>query len=207
MSAVPVFADGLSAPTLTASVNGSTVSLTWNTPLGTTSFMIRRGTTAAPAITTDGTLVATSSLNAFQDTNIVDGTYYYSIFGHNGVIYSHAGTNGPLTIHTPSGTSAAVKMLRMQNGLDSRGYPLSSSSSSLFSSTATLSSSSERGIVTSSSSSAQKSSTVSVHQAAPKSPQQTRICERVLKWFSGNAKMMRIVNERLTKRFGFGCEE
>lgn len=34
-----------------------------------------------------------------------------------------------------------------------------------------------------------------------------RTCERVMKWFRGNAKMLGRVNARLEKRFGFTCAE
>jgi len=34
---------------------------------------------------------------------------------------------------------------------------------------------------------------------------ETRTCERVMKWFKGDAKMLGRVNDRLEKRFGFNC--
>ena len=80
MSSVPVFADGLFAPTLSANVNGSTVSLSWNVPAGTATFMLRRDTAAAPANTSEGTLVVLTADNTtitYEDAGLASGTYYY----------------------------------------------------------------------------------------------------------------------------------
>ncbi|TSD00619.1 MAG: hypothetical protein Greene101449_91 [Candidatus Peregrinibacteria bacterium Greene1014_49] len=58
--------------------------------------------------------------------------------------------------------------------------------------------------------SAPSSSTSSASQGRqlpPETPLQIRICNRVMKLFFGNAKMLSRVNERLQKRFGFTCRD
>lgn len=51
------------------------------------------------------------------------------------------------------------------------------------------------------------SSSASVPKRQPRvqTPFQIRTCERILKWFAGNDKMMERVNARLKKRFSFVC--
>lgn len=45
-----------------------------------------------------------------------------------------------------------------------------------------------------------------LHTAAPAlTESEQRICDRVLKWFRNDAKMLARVNERIMKRFGFEC--
>lgn len=45
------------------------------------------------------------------------------------------------------------------------------------------------------------------HAAAAATDFEQRTCDRVLKWFKNDAKMLGRVNERLQKRFGFTCRE
>ena len=58
------------APTnLSASVNGDSVNLSWNTVADATSYNVYR----------DGSLIASSTSNAFTDTALADGTYLYEV--------------------------------------------------------------------------------------------------------------------------------
>ena len=58
------------APTnLSASVNGDSVNLSWNTVADATSYNVYR----------DGSLIASSTSNAFTDTALADGTYFYEV--------------------------------------------------------------------------------------------------------------------------------
>jgi hypothetical protein len=50
-------------------------------------------------------------------------------------------------------------------------------------------------------------SSTGLAHAEPPSDLQLRTCERVMKWFRGNQKMLDRVNARLEKRFGFRCSE
>lgn len=84
----------------------------------------------------------------------------------------------------------------------------SSASSSV--STATTSSSSARvssshARTSASSSKSSNRSSASGPTAAAQTPFAKRVCERVQRLFSGNAKMINRVNERLQRRFGFTC--
>ncbi len=101
MSAVPVFADGIATPTLSASVSDQTVSLSWNVPGGTQTFMLRRSTVAAPSNSSDGTLVDTfaNTTTTYDDTGLANGTYYYSVFAINGGLTSAPGSAGPVTVN------------------------------------------------------------------------------------------------------------
>ncbi len=200
MSVVPVFADGLSAPTLQASVSDSTITLTWNVPGGTHHFMLRRDTVSAPANSSAGTLVlntADTSTTSYNDTGLANGTYYYSIFGVTaGSLFSSPGTKGPLTVNVvviESSSSSSSEATVVHSGGGKRGRPGSGGGKA----------------PTLAELHALRLSANSGHAAAPKtdtdSESKTRTCERVMKWFSTDAKMLLRVNERLLKRFGFEC--
>jgi hypothetical protein len=107
MSTVPVFADGVSAPTVSAVVDGNTIMLSWTIPPGAVSFVIRRSTSGFPASTSDGVLVATpdGAVSSYNDTALLDGTYYYSVFAFNGASYSVGGHPSVMTVDTVAPSS------------------------------------------------------------------------------------------------------
>ncbi len=189
MSVVPVFADGVSAPTVSVTVEGSTVTLVWNIPAGAVSFIIRRGTGESPTTTTAGTLVATptSPTTIYNDTNLPNGTYYYSIFAINAFDQtSPAGTDDPVTVSVEVESSSETTS--SGGGGGRRGSPGRGGSAPAIAA--------QRGNAT--------------HAAAkqkPVSALQERVCVRALRLFRTNAKMFKKVNDRLTKRFQFVCEE
>jgi hypothetical protein len=92
-----------SAPVLSASRSGTSVSLSWTQPDTTASFMLRRSTLGAISSNSDGSTVSTTdvSITSYVDSGLSDGTYYYGIFAidSNGN-YSSAGTAPSVTIDT-----------------------------------------------------------------------------------------------------------
>lgn len=116
MSAVPVFADGLLPPTVSSSVDGSTINLSWDVPVGADHFIVRRSTTSAPSNTSEGTLILTTadtSITSYADTDLENGTYYYSVFADDGFGFaSGPGTAGPLTVNVHTGGAAAHNRIR-----------------------------------------------------------------------------------------------
>ncbi len=116
------------APTLTASASGTSVSLSWNTPLSATTFRLLRSTTHHPTSTLDGTTVSSTAYTTFVDTGLADGTYYYSVFAADGYLnYSTAGTStvsiDTVAPSTPSLFTAAASgnsvLLSWSNPLES----------------------------------------------------------------------------------------
>lgn len=193
MSMVPVFADGLVPPTLTASVSNATVTLSWNIPGGTNHFVLRRSTSAAPSNMSEGTMILTTADNtttSYEDVLLESGTYYYSIFGRTsgGGLTSSPGSAGPLsiTVATASSSDAPVS----HSGGGKRGKPGSGGGKA-----PTLSE--LRAL----------REEATTHAAAPENDMKARVCERVMTWFSTDEKMLGRVNERLMKRFGFVCGE
>jgi hypothetical protein len=94
------------APVLTAETTGNTAHLSWSVPASTESFVIRRSTDGFPTTYTDGTGVTTtnSSIINLTQTDLADGTYYYSIFAaDSGGQHSAAGT-ASITIDTTGPT-------------------------------------------------------------------------------------------------------
>lgn len=92
------------APVLTTAATSSQIDLSWTVPAGTASFALRRSTSGFPTSPTDSTAVTTtnSAVTSFTQTNLPDGTYYYSIFAiDNGNNYSAAGTSSARTDTTP----------------------------------------------------------------------------------------------------------
>jgi Domain of unknown function (DUF4347)/Bacterial Ig-like domain len=65
-----------------AIASGGTVALSWTNPVSDfASVTIRRSTTAFPvSIVSDTSVINNSTSSNFNDTGLVDGTYYYSIF-------------------------------------------------------------------------------------------------------------------------------
>ncbi|UPA22885.1 immunoglobulin domain-containing protein [Candidatus Peribacteria bacterium] len=192
MSMVPVFADGLVPPTLTASVSNATVTLSWNVPGGTNHFVLRRSTSAAPSNMSEGTMILTTADNtttSYEDVLLESGTYYYSIFGRSsgGGLTSGAGSADPLTVTVVAASSEAPVS---HSGGGKRGKPGSGGGQA-----PTLA---ELRVLR---------EQATTHAAAPESDMQTRVCDRVMSWFSTDEKMLGRVNERLMKRFGFVCEK
>ncbi|PIR54342.1 hypothetical protein COU75_01190, partial [Candidatus Peregrinibacteria bacterium CG10_big_fil_rev_8_21_14_0_10_42_8] len=116
MSAVPVFADGIITPTVTSSVDGSTINLSWDAQAPADHFMVRRSVTSAPASTSSGTLVTTTVDNStlsYADTDLENGNYYYSVFAIDAFDFaSSPGTTGPLTVNVQTGGAAAHNRIR-----------------------------------------------------------------------------------------------
>ncbi len=102
-SSVTIDTTAPSAPTLAAEVSGGTgVSLSWDSPATTASFVLRRSTDTYPTSVSDGTTVTStsSSVTSFSDTGLSDAMYYYSIFAADSYgNYSSAGT-ASVTIDT-----------------------------------------------------------------------------------------------------------
>lgn len=99
------------SPTLSVTASGSTVSLSWDTPLTTDSFSLRRSITGFPTSTSDGTSVTSTSDTNFTDTSLEDGIHYYSLFAFDSHgNRSNAGTASvsidTTTPNTPSDFSA-----------------------------------------------------------------------------------------------------
>jgi len=190
MSMVPVFADGLVPPSLTASVSNATVTLSWNVPGGTNHFVLTRSTTAAPSNISEGTLVLTTADNtttSYEDVLLESGTYYYSIFGRTsgGGLTSSPGSAGPLTVTVVAVTSETPSS---PGGGGRRGRPGSGGGKAP--TLAELRTQREQA---------------TTHAAAPENDMKARVCERVMSWFSTDEKMLGRVNERLLKRFSFVC--
>lgn len=90
------------APILASIVSGNSVSLSWNVPVGTNAFVLRRSSLEFPASQSDGTAVTSTDASTinFTDVGLADGTYYYSIFAADALNnYSSAGT-ASVTIDT-----------------------------------------------------------------------------------------------------------
>lgn len=133
-----------SAPTnFTATANNNTINLTWDNPPDSdfSSSIIRRSTISAPTSITDGTAVTSTSQTTYSDTDLTDGTYYYSIFASDatGNFSIQATTNA--TINTSRPTSGGGQYITppflINNNLT--GFTISESSDgSVSSSTITL---------------------------------------------------------------------
>ncbi len=114
-----------------ASASGSSVNLSWSNP-GNMDFLyesIRHDRTNPPATPSDGTAVATTTATSYADTDLSNGTYYYSIFAYDGSgNYSNAATtsvvvnNTPPVVYSSSGGGAASVL---PTSLASGGTPLS----------------------------------------------------------------------------------
>ena len=109
------------APSVTASMIGSSANLTWTIPAGTASFTLVRSTTGSPTIRAEGTTVTTTGADvvSFTDTALADGTYYYSLFATDGtgndsdagsasVTIDTTGPEAPTLTATASGSSASL---------------------------------------------------------------------------------------------------
>lgn len=95
------------APTLSAAVSGSAVSLSWNTPATAELFKLRRSTSGFPSSITDGSAVTTTGATSFVQNDLIENTYYYSIFAADAYgNYSIAGTSSArVDITSPSAPS------------------------------------------------------------------------------------------------------
>lgn len=108
----------------------------------------------------------------------------------NGLLYA----NDPRFGYTPRSLASSSR------------HSSSRSSSTVMSSSSSSQSSSSRSSVSSRRSSSSQRSSVRSVPLEQTSPQfRARTCERVMRWFRNDAKMLGRVNARLQKRFGFVC--
>ncbi len=195
------------APTnASARVSGKNVTVTWTNPINGDfqAVTVMRSRTGYPANFAEGDLAAAEETDGtFTQFNLPDGTYYYSIFAldHDGNVSDAA--HALAMVGGSSGTPQWLLQLRLNNNLTPEGFAQSSSSSSVSSSTTSTSSHPAAG--TQSSSTTSSISSTHSQTASSESTFEQRTCTRVLKWFTGNDKMLLRVNERLLKRFGFSC--
>ncbi len=173
----------------TAAGGESSIPLRWTNPADSDflSTTIRRSTTAYPATDTAGTAVASGLTGtSVTDSGLAEGMYYYSIFARDlRGNYSVAAT-ASATVSTGSAPSAGGS----QGGGGRRGSPGRGGTASVMP---------ENG-------SAVPGSVTPVRETMVPGMHK-RTCDRVMKWFSNDAKMLARVNERLQKRFGFTCAE
>ncbi len=102
------------APILTAYASGTTINLTWDVPVGTASFLLRRSMSAPPSSISDGSAVTSTGASTISlvQAGLAEGAYYYGIFAADAYgNYSNAGTVGVLVDvtgpATPTGFIAA----------------------------------------------------------------------------------------------------
>jgi hypothetical protein len=102
-----------STPVVSASVSGTSISLHWDVPLTTASFLLRRDTASFPMTVSQGTAVTSTFLTSLTQSGLSDGTYYYSLFAGDdygnysspGTVSATIDTTGP---SAPTSLSAAV---------------------------------------------------------------------------------------------------
>jgi len=229
MSAVPVFADGLSTPTVSSSVNESTVSLSWDAQGSADHFVVRRSTTSTPASISSGTLVTTTADNStlsYEDTDLNNGTYYYGVFAIDSFDFATApGSTGPLVINVQSGGSAAHRRIRKRYAEIAAGLhgsadgqnnaePPSLSDVGIFvpgtGSIVAKPIASPKKVLTNTEPSRRVQRTMRAiaqrsdpRSSAPTTVFQDRVCSRIAKHFSGSS--LERVNARIEKRLGFMC--
>lgn len=179
---------------LAASVSSTDVSLSWTNPTDDdfASNTIRRSTTSYPTSVTDGTSVASGLTGTSRtDSSLANGTYYYSIFSIDtaGNVSTAANVSATVSVSSPSSEEA----------------PHQSAGGSRGNSTALIVQAMEKRIQAMQSHPSAPDQQPTMPKDTTDHELQKRTCERAMKWFKGDAKMLGRVNARLEKRFGFTC--
>ncbi len=105
------------APTLTAekaSLNGTTINLSWNVPATTSKFLLKRSFNSGQATTVSSNIP--SSTTSLSQTGLADGTYTYSLYAIN--VYSNTsnvGTSSTLTIDTTAPSAPTLQSITSSN--------------------------------------------------------------------------------------------
>lgn len=186
-----------SAPSVSAVADGDDVRLSWDVPSGTDSFVVRWGAVSAPATASDGSSLGTpaSSVTSLTHAGLANGTYYYSVFAVDAYgNVSNAGTASATVTVVASSSSQGTTDARTARGGGGGGGG--------------------RGVARAAERLAGRASAAQ-HAAAPASAVgghetmaatlKLRTCQRVAKSYSSSPGVLKRVNARLQKRFGFGC--
>lgn len=103
---------GLTLSTNGTAVNLSTVGLNWTNPVASdfASITIRRDTTGYPSSVSSGTDVASAlTTTSYSDSNLADGTYYYSVFSMDSFGNISTAAQATLTIETNTALEISVQ--------------------------------------------------------------------------------------------------
>lgn len=102
---------------LAAEATGNDVLLTWTNPVfDFSSLTIRRSSISYPTSISDGTLVISDSIaSMYADTNLVDSTYYYSIFTQDSLGNTSSGAQISVLVDTVA-PSAPTDFAAVQDG-------------------------------------------------------------------------------------------
>lgn len=105
--AIPVFAIPANVTGFVANPSSTYIVLSWLPATGATSYLVRYRTDTFPTGTADGTLVYSSNQTMVTLSGLTAGrTYYFSLWGYDGVSYSSNATNlasTTLAVAIPSG--------------------------------------------------------------------------------------------------------